>query len=237
MRPPRNIATLVIIVAIILALGTFVGLSFLQGRNNQPAEQQNEAAQTDQTLPTPLPQNGRLINIDGVEILVQIPDGQEVGLVNVALPPVVVQPAATEPPPIDPNAQPTPVPTVTPIVNVVTVPTAVPNPAVNIEPVIFQAYTVQASDTLYSISRQWVTSIALMAHHGLSQDDMIPGAVIQLPVGNPAYCPGQRPYAIGEGDTVFGIAAQYNTTAVDLRARNNLDENYTIRLAEIICVP
>jgi LysM repeat protein len=96
---------------------------------------------------------------------------------------------------------------------------------------------VQAGDTLYGIAKARVTSITLMARHGIAQDNLTPGNVIQIPVGNPAYCPGRRPYAVGEGDTAFGIARKFGTTAENIRSINGLDANYTIYAASIICVP
>jgi outer membrane biosynthesis protein TonB len=90
------------------------------------------------------------------------------------------------------------------------------------EKVIFQSYTVGDNDSLYNITRQMATSITLMAVHGISQDDLITGQVMQVPVGNPAYCPGYFPYAVGEGETVVGIAQKRSTTADNIKAINRL---------------
>ena len=106
------------------------------------------------------------------------------------------------------------------------------------DPIIFISYTVQGSDTLYSISSSRMdTSIALMARFNLSAKDIVAGNVIQLPIGNPAYCPSSRPYAVGEGDTAYSVARRFGTNHDTLKAMNSLDANYTIRIAEIICVP
>lgn len=123
-------------------------------------------------------------------------------------------------------------PTSTPVLQTFT------QPATSTDPIIFIGYTVQGSDTLYSISSSRMdTSIALMARFNISAEDIVAGNVIQLPIGNPAYCPGSRPYAVGEGDTAYSIARRFGTNHDTLKAMNNLDANYTIRIAEIICVP
>ena len=116
--------------------------------------------------------------------------------------------------------------------------TAVPPAAPAVEKIIFQNYQVQQGDTLYSISQRIDTSIALMADKGISQANLVPGQTISLPIGNPDYCAGRgRPYAVGEGDTAFNISQRFNTSPENLQAINGLDANYTIRIADIICVP
>ena len=77
-----------------------------------------------------------------------------------------------------------------------------------------------------------------MAEYGISQTSLVPGQVIRLPLGNPDYCAGKgRPYAVGEGDTAFNIGQRFNTTPENLQALNGLDASYTVRTADIICVP
>ncbi len=102
---------------------------------------------------------------------------------------------------------------------------------------ILYDYTAQDNDSLYNITRQLATSITLMAIYGISQDDLVVGTVINIPIGNPSYCPGQFPYAVGEGDTVFSISQKRNTTPDNLRIINNLDENFSIFAGDVICVP
>ncbi len=127
-------------------------------------------------------------------------------------------------------------PTVAPSPTPNILPSVTPGPPA-VEPVIFVSYTVQPGDTLYSISTRQDTSISLMARFGISSVNMVPGTVIQLPIGNPAYCPGNLPYAVAEGDTAFSIAAKCGTTVQELQRINNLDANFTVYSASIICVP
>ena len=160
----------------------------------------------------------------------ELPVGGEVVMINnqpITLrrnPALTVQLAPPEVPtaPVIENEQPTtepatavPEPTATPEPenNTVVDPTATPVPAQpTVNAVILESYVVQAGDTLYRITTQKATSIALMAEYGISQDSLSPGETISVPVGNPAFCPGRRPYAVGEDETVFSIAQKTNTT-------------------------
>lgn len=226
-RPQPSIIFFMIIMAIILAVGAILALSVIQNRPTTPEE-----ATGSQT-----------ILVDGIEVAVQLDPENAVQLVDAPVPTQpATEPVATQPQPspqatpvtVEPLAEATiqPAPTATPVpLQPLPAATAVP------QKVLFRDYVVQPNDTLYSIARPIDISIALMAQYEISQEDIIPGNTIRLPYGNPAYCPGYRPYAVGEGDTAFNIARRFNTTANNLRAINNLDANYTVRVADIICVP
>lgn len=145
------------------------------------------------------------------------------------------EPAPTAPPPTNP---PPPTDTPVPTENNVVVPTNTPVPVVSaVNPVILIPYVVQDGDTLFSIRTNRATSIALMAEYGIAQDNIVPGTTIDLPVGNPEYCPGRRPYAVAEGETVFAISRKVNSTTQDLQAINNLGPDFAIQAGQILCVP
>ena len=219
----KTIMLLMIAIAIILAAGVFLAMSVVQGRNREA-----EPVATDSNF---------VVNVGGQPIALQVDPNSRPTIIDTQVnddsprpeevPDQQVQEATATPVPEAVVEQPTAVPQAT----------AVPvNTTAN--KIIFQNYQVQQGDTLYSISQSFVTSIALMAENSISQANLVPGQTISLPVGNPEYCSGRgRPYAIGEGDTVFNISQRYNTTAENLQALNNLDANYTIRIADIICVP
>jgi LysM repeat protein len=224
-----SIVLLMIGMAIILAAGLFLAVSAIRNRPETPASD------------TAVLPNVEVVNVGGQQITLRRDPNQKVTLLNpanAAQPESVPQetrseqppatetppPPAEQPPPVDQPA--VPAPTDTPI----TVPTDTPQ-------VIFIDYDVGQNDTLYSIAIRIDTSIALMAVHGIAQDHLIPGTRIRLPVGNPNYCPGLRPYAVGEGDTAFNIGQRFGITAAELRSMNDLDENFTVRVAEILCVP
>lgn len=211
-RPQPIIVFLLIGMAVILALGLFLIVLYIQNRPEVPA-------------------GTELQIVEGVEVRVNLDPAREV----IMVPPVNVEQPVTDPQPAPVNPTPEVVvvaPTATPVPQVVA--TAAPPSA---DSVIFIDYTVQPGDTLYSIAKRMDTSIALMARFGLSAEDLVPGHVIKLPVGNPAYCAPRRPYAVTEGDTAFSIARRHGISAEELRAINTLDANYTIYMATIICVP
>jgi LysM repeat protein len=227
---------LVIIVTTILAVASSLALAFIQNRPETP----QDAVQNGQ------PQDGtQVVTVEGVPIVVNnnpdtllflMPDIPEAA-------PETVQPTqSAEQIQPTPTQQAIPQPTQQPVEEQAPQPqptVVLPSGSINqgVSPVIFRDYTVQANDTLYNITRQLDTSITLMAVHGIDQDDLVEGAVISVPVGNPDYCPGLRPYAIGEGDTIFAIATRRNTTIENLRAINNLNAEYAIKAGEILCVP
>jgi LysM repeat protein len=212
-----SIVLMMIAIAIILATGVFLAINVVQNRNNE-AETQSVA----NTFP---------VVVGAEQILLQVDPN---------LRPTIIDTQVTDAPRVEdaPDQQveaatATPEPTAVPSVEQAT---AVP-PAI-VEKIIYQDYTVQPGDTLYSISQRIDTSIALMADKGLSQTSLTPGQIIKLPIGNPAYCTGKgRPYAVGEGDTAFNISQRFNTTPTNLQALNGLDANYTVKVADILCVP
>jgi LysM repeat protein len=207
---------LMIAIAIIMAAGVFLAMNVVQNRDEA-------------TITVPA-DSSFVVNVGGQPIALQVDPN--------ARPNIVDTPVDNSPRPEDvPNQQVTTA-TATPEPTAVS-PTAVPATAVPAaEKIIFQNYTVQQGDTLYSLSQSFATSIALMAENGISQTSLVPGQTIAIPVGNPAFCNGRgRPYAVGEGDTAFNISQRYNTTPENLQALNQLDGNYTVKIADIICVP
>ena len=145
------------------------------------------------------------------------------------LPPA--QPTATAPAPD--QAQPTiPLATNTPV------PPA-PQTAgrvAGVEPIIYIQYPVQAEDTLYRITEKQKTSIELMAVAGIDAADLVVGETLRLPVANPNYCAGSRPYVVRPGDTVFSIANRFNTTTERLAQLNNLGADFRIDIANVLCI-
>lgn len=223
-----RIVVLMMLLAIILAIAGSLAFS---SRNRATEEA---------VVQTPM------VVIDDVQLRVLGEPEQRVRLTgDVVLQSPITIPAQDQPTTTEQLEAPTPVPTAVPVVATAVPITNTPAPQggqpVNnstIPPVIFESYTVQPGDTLYSItSARVATSIGLMAQHNISAEDIVAGNVIQLPKGNPDFCPGYRPYAVGEGDTAFSVARRFGTNHDNLRAINNLDANYTIRIAQIICVP
>ncbi len=214
------IVMLMIIMAIVMGIGGFAFISLLLNRPSTP----------EGTTP---------VMVNGVEVMVSLNPDRTVDTVGpgVVAPPAQEQPVQPEPTAVPPPAdvaQATPVPTEPPPPTAPpVVPTATPAP----DKIIRIDYLVQANDSLYSVASRLDTSIALMSEYGIAADDLVPGTTVSLPVGNPQYCPGRRPYAVKEGDTAFSIGQRVGITAADLQAINGLDANFTVRVADILCVP
>jgi LysM repeat protein len=211
---------IIIIVATLLASGLFLAIPYLQGRPE-------------------FPRGTYELFIEGNSIRVAMDPEQEVFLVPLGGPnpgtggQSLVQ-IATATPAILPTAGPT--------VTVPTLPTAPPPMTLTPIPqrgcVIFSNYTVQAGDTLFGISRKFVTSIPLMARHGISSTSLVPGAVIRVPVGDPSCCTGGwRPYVVEDGDTWFGIATSCGITTDALLQGNGLASGAPLNMTAVICIP
>ncbi len=207
--------------AIILAAGVFLAISAIQNRSNEIVE----------------PVFAEKVIVEGQEITLNRNPDLTVRLVSpTELLAEQAQPESAE------NEQPAeqPVPTETPVpADTGGQPDPPPEPTATAVPdkVILINYTVKQSDSLYSVADRIDTSIALMALYNIAQDNLVPNTVINLPVGNPAYCPGRRPYAVGEGDTAFSIGRRFNISPEELQSINNLNADYTVRVADILCVP
>lgn len=218
-RMRSSVVLLMIAIAIIMAAGVFLAMNVVQNRDEAAAPVAMD--------------NNFVVSVGGQPIALQVDPNSR--------PSIVPDPVDNSPRPEDVAEQQVETATATPEPTAVA-PTDVPATAVPaipaVEKIIYQNYTVQQGDTLYSLSQAFATSIALMADKGISQTNLVPGSNIAIPVGNPEYCAGRgRPYAVGEGDTAFNISQRYSTTPENLQALNNLDANYTVKIADIICVP
>jgi len=145
---------------------------------------------------------------------------------NVTVVPITVTPYPVSPYPV------TPIP-ITPVPITPVPPTPIPGP----NQVIIENYQVVPGDTLYAITTKRNTTIALMARYGIDATDLVPGAVIPLPVANPAYCPGSFPYVVQEEDTLSIIAFKCGTTVETLKQMNGFGDNYRLDVTDVICVP
>lgn len=217
----------VVAVAVIMAIAGFLLLSFLT-RGAEPAEDvvvepaPGEGAAADGAPPAAAVD--QQIQIDGTIVTLHtVPDKA----VSLSQQPVVEQP----------TLQPTPAPTETPGVAPEPVQPTAPPATGGGESVVFIDYVVQPSDTLYSIADRQATSIELMAVHGISAEDIVPGTTLRLPVANPAVCAGMATYVVRPGDTVFSISRRYNTTTQAIASANGLGPDFRIDVAEVLCIP
>lgn len=210
---------IIVIVATLLAMGLFLAIPYLEGRPEFPRG----------TYDLFIEGNLIRVSMDPEQEVYLVPlAGQDSGTGGQSLVQVV-------------TATPAVLPTVQATATVQTLPTAAP-PTITPIPqsgcIIFTNYTVQAGDTLYSISRKFVTSIPLMARHGISSTSLIPGAVIRVPVGDPSCCTGGwRPYVVEDGDTWFGIATKCGITTDALLQGNGLTSGAPLYMTSVICIP
>jgi LysM repeat protein len=214
---------IIIVVASLLAVGIFLAIPYSRGRPEFPRG----------TFP---------VQIEGREVLVAMDPEREVMLVP---PPGVVDPGtggqslvqlATGTPVVLPTTPPTATTQILPTPGgpTITPPTTTPRPSC----VTFTNHTVQAGETLFSISRRYVTSVALMASHGISSVSLTPGAVLRVPVGDPSCCrAGWKPYVVEEGESWFGIARSCGITVDALLQGNGLSAGATLYMTSVICVP
>ncbi|MCB9423303.1 MAG: LysM peptidoglycan-binding domain-containing protein [Ardenticatenaceae bacterium] len=212
-RTQYPIVITIVIMAVITAVGLFLAWSYILRRPE-------------------LPEGSYRTVVEGVELVVNQDPDKQVYLINPLPDQTQLQPdnQSTQPEPSQPAAG-TEQATETPIPP--PEPTATPIP----DSVIFIDYVVQPNETMYSVALRLDTSIALMAQEGIAQDKLVPGQTIKLPVGNPAYCPGKRPYAVAEGDTAYNISRTLNVPLDVLKTLNNLNDNFDIKAAQILCIP
>lgn len=220
MKLRSSIVLMMILIAIILAIGVFLAMNAVRNRSNNDV------------VPPDLTTSNFFVTVGSETVTLPVDPNLRPTIIDN---PVVVESPRVDEPVDQQVVTATPGPTAVPVI--IEQATAVPATS-SATKILYQPYTVQQGDTLYSLSQAFVTSIALMAENGISQTSLVPGTTINIPVGNPEYCAGRgRPYAVGEGDTAYNISQRYNTTAQNLQALNGLDANYTIKIADIICVP
>lgn len=208
---------IILLVPTLLAVGAFLLVSLLWGRPD-------------------LPRGTYELIVDGSLMRVVMDPERQLYLIPVgggATGGQTVAQIASPTPNVLPSAPP---PAPTQIVPTAPPPTATPRPRRDC--IIFSAYRVQAGDTLYSISRKFVTSIPLMARYGISSTSLVPGNELSVPVGDPSCCQsGWRPYVVAEGESWFGIAQQCGITTDALLAGNGLSAGAPLYMASVICVP
>lgn len=212
---------IILIVATLFAAGLFLAIPYLRGRPQLPrgTYNLNVEGRNIRVVMDPeqevylLPIGGASATGTGGESLVAVPTATQA-----VLPSAV---ATTLPTPLPPTA---PIPTAT-------------TPARG-ACVIFSDYQVVSGDTLYSISRRFVTSVALMARHGISSVSLTPGNVIRVPVGDPACCSGGwRPYVVLEADTWFNLARTNGVTVEQLQQASGLGTGAMLYMTDVICIP
>jgi LysM repeat protein len=231
-----KIILFLVVAAAIMAIGLYLVLSLLMGGDGEGDDTLTTGNGTNPSpagIPLTIDNTTVFINpnpANAVTLQQQQPQPPVIPEVQPTAPLQPAQPTATTAPPAV-QIQPTQPPSVAPVAP------SGQGVVAGVEPIILIDYVVTADDTLYRITDKQTTSIELMAVYGIDAKDLTPGVTLRLPVGNPAYCSGSRPYVILPGDTAFSIANRLGTTAQRLQQLNNLNAEYRIDIADILCVP
>ena len=82
----------------------------------------------------------------------------------------------------------------------------------------YYEYIVVNGDTLYSIAKQYNTTVNdLLNYNNLSSSSLSLGQKIKIPI--------EFVYTVKKGDTLYSIAREYNTTVDNIKKKNNLSTN------------
>ena len=99
-------------------------------------------------------------------------------------------------------------------------------------------YTVQWYDTLYSLARQFNTSVdAIVALNALPDANQIKvGQVLKIPGSGSSSGTGTE-YIVQAGDTLYSIGRRYGTTAEAIRLANGLVNAWYLQIGQRLIIP
>lgn len=104
-------------------------------------------------------------------------------------------------------------------------------------------YTVKAGDSLYSIARQYNTTVnELMDYNNLTTNLLSVGQKLKVPTEvqvNPPTStpePGGITYTVQRGDSLYNIAGRYNTTVDAIMKLNNLNST-SLSIGQVLKIP
>ena len=98
-------------------------------------------------------------------------------------------------------------------------------------------YTVKKGDTLYSIAREYNTSVLELKNlNGLISNDLSIGQTLKVPVLEVPDNIKQDEYIVKSGDTLSKIAKQFNISVNDLISYNNLPTT-VLSIGQVLRIP
>jgi len=115
----------------------------------------------------------------------------------------------------------------------------IPTTGVEPEPGDYIVYTVKSGDSLYNIANRYNVSVnELINYNNLSSTNLSIGQRLLIPTTKApdTSTNGYDTYVVKSGDTLYGIANRYNTTANELMNINNLTSN-VLSIGQRILVP
>ena len=93
----------------------------------------------------------------------------------------------------------------------------------------YLSYTVKKGDNLYSISRNYNTTVnEILNLNNLSNANLSVGQVLKIPTSSTTY-------TVKSGDSLYSIAKKFNTTVNDIKIKNNLSSNL-LKIGQILKV-
>ena len=96
-------------------------------------------------------------------------------------------------------------------------------------------YTVKAGDTLYSIARQYDTTVnKLTTLNNLSSSNLSIGQIIKIPTSTQNA--NEQSYIVKSGDNLYSIANKFNTTVSKIINRNNL-KSTLLQIGQELIIP
>jgi len=117
---------------------------------------------------------------------------------------------------------------------VLTIPGTTPPPSSTI------TYTVKAGDTLYAIALRYNTTVSkIAAANNITNINLIRvGQVLTIPTGTSTTPPPSTTvtYTVKAGDTLYAIAARYNTTVSKIVADNNISNPNLISIGQRLII-
>ena len=100
-----------------------------------------------------------------------------------------------------------------------------------------QTYTVKAGDTLYGISNQFGVSVTELASlNNVNAETLQIGQVLTIPNFSGSNPNNMFMYTVKKGDTLYSIAAKYNTSAGEIMKLNYLD-NVNLKIGQVLRIP
>ncbi len=105
-----------------------------------------------------------------------------------------------------------------------------------------QSYTVLSGDSLWGISRKFGTTVeAIRSANQLTSDQLSIGQVLTIPSNGTITTPAptveqQTTYTVKAGDSLWGIAKQFNTTVNAMKQTNQLTSD-SLAIGQILKIP
>ena len=94
-------------------------------------------------------------------------------------------------------------------------------------PTTLKNYTVSKGDTLYSIAKEFNTTVdKIKSQNNLTSNNLAVGQVLKIPSTTTITKPATTTmYTVKPGDTLYSLAREFNTTVNNLKSLNNLTSN------------